>query len=845
MLQLIPFNLPRKIAPIVLLLCFQSFIALAQNLIKVNGADTTRTEEVIEAVPLSNIGSETESTLSRIREIKNMIIPLVHEAGTDSVSAARLEELEKLKKTINLEDISQKSMKENESLKTNLTQWRGQLEGWRNEYTRKSEEAYVLREELNAFKNKWQKTRDLQSDEKLPKEVSSRINTNLTEVNALIREVNNRINDLLSKQDKLTGGIIIIDDVLNAISSTEVSYREQIFSIDSPPIWHIFYSDNGHTQFKKHLETAIEMHKMDFLSFIDMYATNIYLHLSFFLLLLFMMFFLKAEVKKWSDEKKDQAIGYSLYLISNPVSSSALVAILASELFYDEAPGLVLGYFNTLLIWPLITLLPGLLKGVEKKYFYYSGLLFIVAQLSYHFEDVARADRLLLMLLQGGALVLLISLLQKRDFLMQSETKLNWSFSFLIMKIAAFLLAIALLCNVFGNVILSTILTEGSLIMVFGGVIIYASALTIKSLFALLLQHDTISQLNMIQHHADDVKRNIFKIIRIVAVFYWIFLTFSGYEIFEPVYDWLAAGFIREWQIGSVSLSIGSLLAFFVTLWIALTISKLIRFILQDEILTHFQMPRGVPGAISMIVRLILLFIGFILAFGAAKIDMNNIAIIFGALGVGIGFGLQNIFNNLVSGLILVFERPIQVGDIIQVGNLNLMGEVKEIGIRASVVRTFDGAEVVVPNGNLISNELINWTLSDQRRRHEIIVGVAYGTDTKKVLEILNNVVLQQENVLKNPAPSVFFLEFGDSSLNFRVLFWTHFDHGLSAKSAVSMAIDEAFKKEGIEIPFPQRDLHLRSVSDKITLHHNGEADNNAIGKARRTSKKPANGNTL
>lgn len=229
-------------------------------------------------------------------------------------------------------------------------------------------------------------------------------------------------------------------------------------------------------------------------------------------------------------------------------------------------------------------------------------------------------------------------------------------------------------------------------------------------------------------------------------------------------------------------------------------------------------MPRGVPGAISMIVRLVLITIGFVLAFGAAKIDMSNIAIIFGALGVGIGFGLQNIFNNLVSGLILAFERPIQVGDIIQIASLNLMGEVKDIGIRASTVRTFDGAEVIVPNGNLISNEMINWTLSDKRRRQEIIVGVAYGTDINKVLEILNDVVSENENVLKNPAPFIIFMGFGESSLDFRVLFWTPFDLGLSTKSAIGVAIDEAFKKEGIEIPFPQRDLHLRSISENVSF---------------------------
>jgi small-conductance mechanosensitive channel len=122
---------------------------------------------------------------------------------------------------------------------------------------------------------------------------------------------------------------------------------------------------------------------------------------------------------------------------------------------------------------------------------------------------------------------------------------------------------------------------------------------------------------------------------------------------------------------------------------------------------------------------------------------------------------------------------------------------------------------VVVPNGNIISNEMINWTLSDRRRRQEILVGVKYGTDLNKVLEILNKVVPEHPNVLKNPGPLIIFIGFGNSSLDFRVLFWTHFDVGLSTKSAVGVAIDEAFKKEGVEIPFPQRDLHLKSVSEE------------------------------
>lgn len=178
-----------------------------------------------------------------------------------------------------------------------------------------------------------------------------------------------------------------------------------------------------------------------------------------------------------------------------------------------------------------------------------------------------------------------------------------------------------------------------------------------------------------------------------------------------------------------------------------------------------------------------------------------------GAFGVGIGFGLQNIVNNFISGLILIYERPIQAGDIIEINNL--MGEVKSIGIRSSKVRTYDGAEVVVPNSILVSDQLINWTLSDDKRRLDIMVGVKYGTDPLKVIEILKRVAGEHELVSKDPEPRVLFHEFADSSLNFRLLCWVLFEHGIQTKSDLSVAIDKAFKEANIEIPFPQLDLHV------------------------------------
>jgi small-conductance mechanosensitive channel len=227
------------------------------------------------------------------------------------------------------------------------------------------------------------------------------------------------------------------------------------------------------------------------------------------------------------------------------------------------------------------------------------------------------------------------------------------------------------------------------------------------------------------------------------------------------------------------------------------------------------KLPRGVPAAISMLTNYSIIAVGLLIAFSAAGIQLDKFAIMLGALGVGIGFGLQGVVNNFISGLILIFERPIQVRDTIAQGEL--YGNVIRIGLRSSTIRTFDGAEVIVPNANLISNEVTNWTLSDRKRRIQILVGVAYGTDPNKVLKILRETIDNNDQILDTPEPMILFREFGNSSLNFDVRFWTaDSSTWMELQSSVNVEINNAFKKEGIEIPFPQRDLHLRSVDKGI-----------------------------
>jgi len=243
-----------------------------------------------------------------------------------------------------------------------------------------------------------------------------------------------------------------------------------------------------------------------------------------------------------------------------------------------------------------------------------------------------------------------------------------------------------------------------------------------------------------------------------------------------------------------------------------LTLSRWITARLNSKWLQKTRMDRGAREALVTFSGYVIVALAILFALSVAGIEFTNLAIVAGALSVGIGFGLQNVVNNFVSGLVLLFERPIQVGDTVQL--TDVWGAIKRIGLRASVIRTFDGAEVIVPNGLLISDKVTNWTLSDRRRRIEVEVGVDYGTPAQRVIDLLVGVAMANPKVINEPEPCAYFVNFGDSALEFKLWAWSEFsDAGYSIRSELAVAVQKALEHAGIDVPFPQRDLHLVSVS--------------------------------
>lgn len=295
----------------------------------------------------------------------------------------------------------------------------------------------------------------------------------------------------------------------------------------------------------------------------------------------------------------------------------------------------------------------------------------------------------------------------------------------------------------------------------------------------------------------------------------------------ETIKEWLQVikNFVEEFgyffttklfSLGQSDITMVTIVYLFVSIFILIVVSnKLSRFV-GRSVLRRYSANESTVHTVSTIIKYIILVIGLMVIVQTAGIDLSTLSILAGALGVGIGFGLQNITNNFISGIIILFEQPIKVGDRIEVGEIK--GDVTKISARATTVLTNDNISVIVPNSEFISSTVINWSHNDRNVSFRFPVGVAYKEDPKIIKKLLLEVARENSGVLSNPEPDVLFGEFGDSSINFFLRVWTteYTSRPNILKSQLYYSIFEKFKENEIEIPFPQQDLHLKSGFEKL-----------------------------
>jgi small-conductance mechanosensitive channel len=362
---------------------------------------------------------------------------------------------------------------------------------------------------------------------------------------------------------------------------------------------------------------------------------------------------------------------------------------------------------------------------------------------------------------------------------------------------------------------LARLLTPGILV---GGVLALVAITSLRvwsGVIILAFRVWPLRLVRMVTHHRDLLERRIYRLLVWVVVLGWSARYLNYLGLLDSAWSLGRALLTTKLERGTIAISLGNVLEFFLAVWLAYLLSRFLRFALEEDVYPRISLAPGLSYAASSLLNYIILALGFVAGLGVLGVDYNKVSILAGAFGVGIGFGLQSIVNNFVSGLILLFERPVHVGDTVEVGNLQ--GTVRRIGIRASVIHTGAGADIIVPNSQLVTDRVTNWTLSDRLRRVDLTVGVNYGAEPKKVIELLERVGRANPDVLPDPAPHALFMAYGDSSINFELRVWPRqFNQAGQVKSDLASAVYDAVSAAGMSFPFPQREVRI------LTDHNTG-----------------------
>ncbi|MBP7370465.1 MAG: mechanosensitive ion channel [Arenimonas sp.] len=717
--------------------------------------------------------------------------------------------IDHLNKNIRTTDFNKLPVQRLETLVEHWKFYGKQLESWRKKLQKLTLPISADAADLSQRKKYWLELRDNNSATLSPA-LLTRINELLAEINAAEAAISLPLGKLLELGQK---GNVVSQKVEQGIDrSTQFVKNNDItlLKIDSPTLWEAWQSPEKMTDasIKQNLQVEFQYSQ----EYADAYSTRIAVMRAFNFLLLAVLMFISWKSKSAISAKSELAEYRNT--LSRPFSAWFVLMAFSTMLFQDDLP-LLIQQGILLLIWiPVLRLLPRKAFKLIGPWVYMSAVFYMMGMLAY----ILAANQLLFRLVLLATNVLMIATML---WLLRRSSSFIKVYSGIWLKIIKtgivlgfIAIIVAMVCNIIGNVSMAEMLTQATIDSSYFALFLYTS-ISVLAGFLLFVFKSRAEKLLASSQHASSVIGLFVKAYKAVLLIYWLIAAMNMYRIWLPLSEMGKQIVDFNLSVGKFTISIGSLLLFPLTVYVAYWIAKTIRAVLNEDVFPNISLPRGVGNSVSSILYYTIIMAGFFIALAAAGFELSQLGMIISALSVGIGFGLQTVVNNFISGLILMLERPVQPGDTIEVSGT--LGKVREIGMRATTLTTFEGADVVVPNGMLLSEKMINWTLSSDNRRVDIPIGVSYGSDPNMVLALLSDVAHATQGVSANPAPTVLFTGFGDSALNFSVRAWTtSYDDSVFIRSNMAVRILNALQEAGIDIPYPQRDLHLQSISPEI-----------------------------
>lgn len=619
---------------------------------------------------------------------------------------------------------------------------------------------------LEQLERTWTATLALARQENAPDELVQRAQSLLSEIAALRKTVTEQRTSALRAQTRVSELELRVTEALQANRRARDATVAQMFSRDSAPLWQSNWRENAAQRISVGATDSFGRQWTILQIYFAPRAGRALAQVALLGVLTAVFFGVRRRFASFVEQ--EPGLRRIAAVVEHPIASALILTLLVTPWIYPQAPRLLWAISGVAMLVPTIIVLRKLVSDYLVAPLYAVLAFFFVDQVRAVSASIDIIPRLLLMLEMIAAVAFLLWFRRKATRDSHPDLAMRRSSPLAVAALtAAVLCTAAALANAVGNVALSNLVGNAVLDSMYVGLVLYTVVQLLDALIVIAMRVRPLNALGMVRAHRPLLRRRTKRVLQWVAGAIWALYLLDRLAIRDRVLEGLRAVLDAQLSLGEIDISLSSVLSFVLAVWAAFLISRFIRFVLNEEVFPRTHLSRGIPYAITRAIHFLIIALGFIIAMGVIGMEMTQFTILASAFTIGVGFGLQNIFNNFVSGLIVLFERPVQVGDVIQIDND--IGVVERIGIRATVVRTTNRSEIIVPNGKLISDRVVNWTLSGRQRIIEVPVSVVLQSDPAQVISVLEAMAKKHPSVLQNPPPEAILTRAGPDWMGFEL----------------------------------------------------------------------------
>jgi potassium-dependent mechanosensitive channel len=749
----------------------------------------------VAAIPLAEVAPQAEAAFASLQSIEGNL-------SADQATVAIQQELPGLAResSVRLEESSRMlgSSPSLETLRRLNGEWQGfrdELADWKRSLRKRITQLDEDRERLTQLEQAWKATHASVLASNVPPEVVAQVGRVMAAVKRTQDKAEAQQMVVLSLQTRVAEQDGRARHTLNAIERAREAVIRRLFVQDAPPLWSAALWSDSAPNLVAQSHHSLSRQVQALRGYVERKGSSFVLQAGLFVVILFGLIQAGRTLGRLGGDEASHAAP----VFDSPVATALVLVLLPSSWFFPQAPRLFLAISGVAAIIPTILVVR---KLIDRRLFPVLNALvvfYLIDQLRLVAASQAVLSRLLLLAEMLGGTLFVGWLMGSGRFATAREADRFQRAIGKGCRVALGGFAAAFIADALGYVTLSKLVSDALLQSAYVALVLYAVVRIIDGLFLTAMSVPPLARLGLVKRHRDLLQSRARGVVTWAAVLFWAAYLLEVLSLRAPVFQDLRQVLAATWTVGSFKISPGDVVLFGVTVWASFLVSRIVRFVLEEEVYSRVKLAPGLHYSISKMVNYAILVLGFFMGIALLGFDLTRLTILVGAFGVGLGFGLQNIINNFVSGLILLFERPIKVGDVIQLAGNE--GVVRRIGIRASILRVHNGSEVIVPNGSLISETVTNWTFSDRLRRIDLPVPVAPPADAQRVMDLLKGAALTQSRVLKEPPPQVLLGSFAGDAMNFELRVWTDQSEDWSQiRSDLALAVRAALTEHNIAV---------------------------------------------